>query len=269
MNNIVVLMRGGLSNQMFQFAYGKTLSQQYNMNLVLDTSFLENKNTGVTLRDYDLDIFNISSNKQSITDPIRIIEHVFQYTEMLSILPEIHPNRDLYIEGYFQSYKYFDTLKSQINNIFTINWDLSFISKIKSDILNNNSVCIHVRRGDYLKTSFHGTMEMDYYTNAMNIIETSVSDPIYYIFSEDIEWSKQNFAKPNMVIVSMEYAGEKAEGHFELMRSCKHFIVANSSFSWWTAYLSENPNKIVISPKKWFNNDINTNDLMPESWIRI
>lgn len=273
MNNIIIKLCGGLGNQMLQYAYGRALSLQYNMNLILDKSFLERKDTGVTLRDYNLDIFNINpSFDVPLNTPIRVIEPHFHYSVMLANLPEIHPNSDIYVDGYFQSYKYFESFKSQICKDFTINWDLGKdINTFKDEILNTTSVSIHVRRGDYLKTAFHGTMEMDeYYNKAIDIIERSVSDPTYYIFSEDIEWCKANFTNPNMIIVDSSLSGEKSEGHFELMRSCKHHIIANSSFSWWTAYLSENVNKIIISPKKWFNDSkVNTDDLIPDSWLSI
>lgn len=271
MNNLIIKLMGGTANQQFQYAYGRALSLQYNMNLILDKSFLERKDTGVTLRDYNLDIFNINPSFEYSGNCIRVNEPYFHYNKTLSILPEINPNKDIYIEGYFQSYKYFEAFKTQIFKDFELKWDIpNDAKKLKEEILTSNSVCIHVRRGDYLKTSFHGVMEMDYYNKAIDIIEKSVSDIKYYIFSEDIEWCKENFTKENMIIVPMELAGDKSEGHIELMRSCKHHIIPNSSFSWWTAYMSTNENKTVIAPLKWFNDDkINTNDIIPEEWIRI
>jgi hypothetical protein len=129
---------------------------------------------------------------------------------------------------------------------------------------------INVRRADYLNTDFHGVYGIDYIKSAVKIIESKIENPKYFIFSDDIEWCVENVNLPNMTIVNHFYKGSKFSHYLQLMMNCKHFIIPNSSFAWWSAWLSKSSDKIVIAPKRWFNrDDINTNDLIPENWIRI
>jgi hypothetical protein len=129
---------------------------------------------------------------------------------------------------------------------------------------------LHIRRGDYLTNIVHNTNKEDYYKNAIKLIEEKVKNPVFYIFSDEIEWVKQNFdIKYPTVYVDFNDALTNFED-IKLMSSCKHNIIANSSFSWWSAWLNENSNKIVIAPKQWFTDvSRNTKDIIPKSWIKI
>jgi hypothetical protein len=120
-----------------------------------------------------------------------------------------------------------------------------------------------------IHTDFHGVMGNDYIMRAVDIIESKIENPTYFIFSDDVEWCKENIHLKNMKIVDHSYAGEKFNYYLQLMISCKHFIIPNSSFAWWSAWLNTNSDKIVIAPKNWFNVDIDTSDLIPDNWIRI
>ncbi len=128
-----------------------------------------------------------------------------------------------------------------------------------------------MRRTDISAKSFHGKVRIEYYNAALHYLSTKLSIAKIYIFSDDIEWCKQNIHFPiDTMYVDNDFAGEKNEYHFILMNSCKHFIIPNSTYSWWAAWLAINPSKIVIAPKNWFSNGrIDTSDLIPEAWIRI
>jgi hypothetical protein len=114
-------------------------------------------------------------------------------------------------------------------------------------------------------------MGLDYLEKAKKIIESKISDPHYFVFSDDIFWCEKNIKFPNMFLVDHSYKGRKFEYYLQLMSQCKHFIIPNSTFAWWGAWLNNDNNKLVIAPSKWFTNcDINTKDLIPfKNWIRI
>jgi len=182
---------------------------------------------------------------------------------------------NIYLEGYWQSEKYFKHIESIIRNDFTyINETDSDNLKILNRIKGSESIAIHFRRGDYInnrKTNeVHGICSMEYYNSAVDYIAQKVSSPYFFIYSDDIEWVKRNLSiKYNKMFVDIN-TPEKASNDLRLISNCKHQIIANSSFSWWGAWLNQNPEKIVIAPKKWFMDEKrNTSDLIPEKWIRL
>ena len=143
----------------------------------------------------------------------------------------------------------------------------------KQEIIATESVSLHVRHGDYVTNadtnSFHGVCSLDYYKNAVSKIKQEMPLP-FFIFSDDIIWAKENLDFiGNMTFI--EYNGATPD-HEEmyLMSLCQHNIIANSSFSWWGAWLNQNPNKIIIAPQNWFNDvSLDTKDLIPNEWIRL
>jgi hypothetical protein len=116
----------------------------------------------------------------------------------------------------------------------------------------------------------HNTSKEEYYNKALEIVENKINNPVYFVFSDDMEWVKANFStKQETIFIDFNDASTNFED-LKLMTSCKHNIIANSSFSWWGAWLNKNPDKIVIAPKRWFNDDsINTNDIIPTNWVKI
>jgi hypothetical protein len=272
---------GGMGNQMFQYAFARNLSLKYNIPLKLDLSFLKNRNMGdnFTYRDYDLDIFNVYEDFDisNVINIFRVNEPHYQYSKSLIDSIDItlaNSNNTILINGYWQTPKYFMDFESKIRE------DFEFINKIENadfnilDIYNKicseNSIMLNVRRTDYLNTNYHGVIGMDYINRSVEYINSKVDNPHYFIFSDDIDWCKDNIKLDNMTIVDHSYKGDRFSYYLQLMKSCKHFIIPNSSFAWWAAWLNNNANKIVISPKKWFTDpNINTNDLIPDSWIRI
>jgi hypothetical protein len=147
--------------------------------------------------------------------------------------------------------------------------NLKFLSELKI----NNSVCVHIRRGDYTNNQWESKLlvcEFDYYENAMNYISIKESNPVFYIFSnsnDDINWIKQNY-KFSFLVKYVELNNPDYE-ELRLMTHCNHFILSNSSFSWWASYLADNPNKIVIAPEKWNNGQWNMKDIYLDSWILL
>lgn len=289
---IIVKLMGGMGNQMFQYAFGRSISLKKGVTLKLDLDFLLDRTPKkkFVFRDYDLTIFNckpqilIEKDKKSFFGsflmgnkyfnkllPVKnrkfYTESHFEYdTNVLKL------NEDIYLEGYWQSYKYFSEFES------TIRKDFSFKHKfneeedlINQKILSTNSVCINVRRADFLNNSFHGVCNEEYFYKGLNYINNSESELNVFVFSDDIEWCKNNlnFEFPTNFI-DHEYAGEKFQSYLQLMTNCKHFIIPNSSFGWWAAWLANFSKKIVVAPKKWFSDsNINTKDLIPDDWIRI
>jgi hypothetical protein len=179
------------------------------------------------------------------------------------------------IDGYWQSIKYFAEFESVIKSDFTFKSlvDDSSDDKIQSmlnDIRMTNSVMLNIRRTDFLNTDFHGVMGLEYINKSTELLESKIDNPKYFIFSDDIEWCKENINLNNMVIVDHSYKGDRFSYYLQLMKECKNFIIPNSSFAWWSAWLSDSPNKIVIAPKKWLTDEsIDTSDLIPSDWIRI
>ncbi|WP_431191084.1 alpha-1,2-fucosyltransferase [Leptolyngbya subtilissima] len=149
------------------------------------------------------------------------------------------------------------------------------LTTLANEIENSNSICLHVRRGDYVShpnaNKFHGVKGIDYFDTAISLIAQTLTDIKIYVFSDDITWCIQNLKLEFITtFVEYEYPHRKPNEYFRLMILCKHFIISNSSFSWWAAWLNQDPQKIVIAPKKWFNDPmIDTSDLIPDNWIAI
>jgi hypothetical protein len=277
---IIVKLKGGMGNQMFQYALGRAMSLRYNVNLKLDTSFfyLDFKNT--TKRIYSLDLFNIKVKTFKINKVITYIISVFRkivknkgVEKNFQFDPEVFswgPN--VLLDGYWQSPKYFAGYEDIIRKDFTLKNPLpQNIQNLMNEIESKDSICIHVRRGDYVGNKYHEVVYIEYYKKAIDYISKIKNMEKIYVFSDDIEWCKANMSfEFETMFVGDEYAGSKSEGHLFLMSACKYFIIPNSSFSWWAVWLNTNKDKIVVAPQKWFTDEsINTNDLIPENWIRI
>ena len=159
-----------------------------------------------------------------------------------------------------------------IRDDFTLkNPPSSNIQVLADEIQNTSSLCMHLRRGDYVGHKVHDVVDLEYYQKGVEYISKRTNIDKIYVFSDDIKWCEQNinFDIPT-VFVGEKYAGKKGEGHMYLMSKAKNFIIANSIFSWWGAWLSGHKNKIIVCPKRWFPDaSIDTNDLIPKEWIRI
>jgi hypothetical protein len=276
---IIAKLMGGMGNQMFQYAISRNLSLKYNVPLKIDLSFLQNKNMGPNFvyRDYDLNLFNVCEDFEvSLDNVIMVSQPQFNYSQDLidSLEKPVREGFNILLNGYWQSPLFFSDYESQIREDLKFKDDIENqsgeIKELLDKIKSSNSVMINVRRTDYLNTTFHGVMEMDYINKAKELIESKVKNVNYFVFSDDVEWCKENIKYENMTIVDHSYKGDKFGYYLQLMMNCKHFIIPNSTFAWWAAWLNNDSSKIVIAPKQWFTDDnINTADLIPSNWIRI
>jgi hypothetical protein len=281
--NLFVSLDGGLGNQLFQFAMGFSLSKKLNMKLILDISNYSKKN----IRKFELYQFkNIKKSfvllhKQNylFRKFIKIYNFFFltRYNEKNpfiydSKIVDIPNTRNIYVKGYFQSEKYFASKRFEILNLLKFNNHFSKkLLGLKKEINETNSVAIHIRRGDYLNYytgAIHGVLNLTYYKTCISFILDKVKKPKFFIFSDDVKWVKRNnfFSKLENSLVVDTKSNHK---DLELMSFCKYFIIANSSFSWWGAWLSGYKNKIVCAPKKWLNIKLINNDLLPKKWKRF
>ena len=184
------------------------------------------------------------------------------------------PNNS-YLEGYWASEKYFQDISDVIRKEFILKNTPDAINKaMMKRISSCNSISIHVRRNDYVEdkktNDFHGVCGLEYYNKAVSMIGKKIKNPTFFVFSDDPEWCKINLRLDFPTDYVTHNLGKKDYEDMRLMSACKHNIIANSSFSWWGAWLNNNSNKIVVAPKKWFADaSTNTADLVPKQWSRI
>jgi len=280
---IIVKLRGGLGNQMFQYATGRNLALRNNTKLKFDVTELENDN----LRSYELNVFYISG---SIASRYRLMlirkfnksifskmlgQNYFYIKQKTRNFDEtiLKKRGNIYLDGYWQSENYFKDIREIIVKDFTIKVEPKGENKsLLRKIENSNSVCIHVRRKDYIRNKktkeFHGFCSLEYYNKAAKIIEKKVSNPKFFVFSDEPAWTKENL-KLNKTTIYVDINNTKRSYEdLRLMSNCKHFIIANSSFGWWGAWLSNNAEKIICAPEKWFKS-VDEGDIVPKSWIRV
>ena len=185
---------------------------------------------------------------------------------------EVHA--DCYLVGYWQSEKYFQSHASAISVDFTFALPLTDKNvELAKQISEVQAVSLHVRRGDYINNiktnAAHGVCSIEYYQAAIQCISNRVERPYFFIFSDDIAWVKDNLTMEMPCQYIDHNQGASSFNDMHLMSLCQHHIIANSSFSWWGAWLNPNPDKIVIAPKRWFTNSRNTSDLTPASWVNL
>lgn len=287
-SQIIVKLNGGLGNQMFQWALARMIEERMDIKTFLDMSYFK---TGYA-RPYQLDIFNFKPQfvkgefEYFKLDVIWTFRKYLNKKKFLGLSlysePHFHVDKEInlltpntYLEGFFQSEKYFKCVESQLREDFKFSAPLNdenrrTIAKIK----DTNSVSVHIRRGDYVKKkryqNLYADCSLDYYRSGVEHIAKSHPDPTLFVFSDDIKWVKENFKMPYECVFVEHNTGKKSYEDMRLMSLCRHNIIANSSFSWWGAWLNNNQEKIVIAPKRWFNDEeIIQSDVIPDEWIRI
>jgi len=260
MEIVSIKLMGGLGNYLFQIATAYSIALRDNKTLICDTNDILRIHQPYTkYLDNIFNKINFSSELQNLNN---VDEVDFTYNE----IPKI--DGDLKLNGYFQSEKYFINHRGDILNLFSINDDTkTYLEGKYNDILGLSTCSIHVRRGDYLhKQNYHPVQDIDYYYKSLNKVGY---DKHFLVFSDDMEWCKQNFNFiPNKTFIE----GNEDYQDLYLMSMCNNNIIANSSFSWWGAWMNTNENKKIISPSKWFGNNnlhLNTNDLYCNKWIKI
>lgn len=297
---VTVYLRGGLGNQMFQYAAGLSMAKKNNTKLLIDAVYLSDRTPrpNFTYRDYDLDIFTLQPrytklSKMSQVFPLplfwlvldmgaTITAHLLGLQRYISEKSETFDPKifqstgNMFLFGRWQSEKYFKEIADEVKAAFQFRIPLNIEAvRMKEKINSTNSVSLHVRRGDYAThknvLQMMGQTNVKYYQNAIEYISQKIDAPNFFVFSDDIEWCKENIVIKNgsCEYVSDACAGPKASNHLELMSLCKHNIIANSTFSWWGAWLNKNPDKIVVAPKNWYNNKKNDRDIIPDTWIKL
>jgi len=292
MKMIIIKLQGGLGNQLFQYALGRTLALRNSVPLFFDISEYSNSSKKNTQREYSLRYFNIPQIFATKEQIEKLKRHSYTHNFVRSFFQRYFKKKThifekglrydptvlklkppFYIEGYWQSEKYFDSERKQIQEDVSLKDGISLENPVLSSVMQTSSVSVHIRRGDYISNqvaeNFHGVLSVSYYQDAIRYITKHVEFPVFFIFSDDIDWVKKNIQFPSSTI----FVSNKALFDYQelvLMSCCKHNIIANSSFSWWGAWLNKNANKTVIAPKKWFKNTkINAEDIIPKSWIKI
>jgi hypothetical protein len=298
---LIVHLKGGLGNQMYQYAMGRYLSHRLNTPFKLDLSAYTESNEADqdTPRNYCLYRYNILEQLASGSEVDwrtgRKLPKLFYkgWRGINKFLPgflkfSIYHNQPVsfnskflitskyaYIDGYWQSEKYFSGIRNVICKEFSLKQPFNQRNQaVVEEIESDNSVGIHVRRGDYVTNpvtnKFHGVCSLDYYHESIRRLTLMIQKPHFYIFSDDPVWVEQNL-KIDAPTTFVDWNG--ADGDYLdliLMSKCKHFIIANSSFSWWAAWLCSYIEKIVFTPRHWFRDaKINYDDIIPQGWIRV
>lgn len=285
---IVVKLYGGLGNQLFQYAAAKRLAHKHNTVLKLDiTPFIKYK-----LRAYSLHPFNIDEifatkdeirRMQPVTGIKGAINRILGRETEGRILSERHfhfdpgvldaPD-DIYMNGYWQSEKYFKDVEDIIRGEFVVKAPQTGRDReIASLIQDSESVSLHIRRADYISNSktkdMHGVCQPDYYMRGIEYMSERVPQAHFFVFSDDIAWAKENLRLHFAVTYVDHNDASRNYEDLRLITLCKHHIIANSTFSWWGAWLCPYDYKIVLAPERWFaDENINTNDVIPFKWIK-
>ncbi len=291
---VIAQIIGGLGNQMFQYAAGRALSIRGGSPLALDISGFDGYglHQGFELKRVFGHTFAIASPDEMAevlswqASPIirRIVARKpFSFFCGQRCVVEPHFNYwagietltgDCYLSGYWQSEKYFDAVAEQIRDDFVFRLPASGENaELAKNIQGTMAISLHVRRGDYANnpktTATHGLCSLDYYQAAIQRVTQEMSDPYFYIFSDDINWARAHLKIdfPHRYVDHNQ--GAESYNDMRLMSLCRHHIIANSSFSWWGAWLNPREDKMVLAPKKWFANGADVRDLFPQEWIAL
>jgi hypothetical protein len=290
---IIAKIIGGLGNQLFQYAAGKALALANSCQLKLDVSGYDNYDLH---NGYELDIFNIKAEIANPDEVSRLVGSQVKVARLLrrklNLIKKTHfiergscydpilfnIKQPVYLEGYWQSYKYLEHCEIKIRDELTFNKPLVGKNlEIAEHIDRVNSVSVHIRRGDYISNpafaKVHGFVGIGYYNKAIQRICAEVVSPFFVVFSDDLKWAKENLQLDKNAIFVTHNTGTSSFEDMRLMSLCKHNIIANSTFSWWAARLNNNVKKIVIAPQKWLADrsvvadyDRFVENLIPQSW---
>jgi hypothetical protein len=288
---ITVNLNGGIGNQMFQYAAAAALAKKLHCQLLLNIHEYKKNKEG---RQFELHVFPnvtdqfISEGLHKLLNSSNIISIIKRALSGYQVYKQPHYHVDsgffllsapVHLRGYFQSEKYFADHENLIRSRFK--WDPEKLSKATNayltviESMGDNAVSVHIRRGDYISNQEvnqrHGTCSTSYYQDALALINERVTKPHHFIFSDDLDWVKDKNIFGGVEHTYIEKTPDMHDSEeIHLMSQCQHNVSANSSFSWWGAWLNNNPEKIVIAPNSWFRaKDRDTKDLIPDSWIKI
>ena len=261
-DEVFIDIQGGLGNNMFQYATGYAYAKRHGKTLKIETRIKHLSNT------FDIPI-SITFNQRKTLRKIAFIEsHQNSLFENEMLNPKYQ-----YLIGFFQNENYFKEYRSDILKEFQFKKPLEGENKkLALEIQKKNSIAVHIRRGDYLREAKNDILSNHYYLLAMDYMASKINNPHFYIFSDDITWVEKNLkVKYNHSFVKNNQ-GTTTSNDMHLMSLCKHQIIANSTFSWWGAWLNQNPDKIIIAPNIWLTNRNAykiTKNIIPDDWIRI
>lgn len=292
--SIVIKLQGGLGNQMFQYALGESIEYSKKFKVFYDHSLFEDKSSknNFVSRQYELQLFSInpprfpkwqrsllrcmpvSIYQSPIVKLIKYFkkyevynEKSFSYDSNVFLL-----NGNFYLNGYWQSPKYFEKIENKLIKSFSFSTLLPHSRELAEMISSEKSVCVNVRRADYI--SIQSTAEIlgfvgeDYYLESMKAFREWVPNCNFYVFSDDLEWCYKFFQNhKDVTIIDHSHAGVSFINYMQLMSKSHNFIIPNSTFAWWSAWLSKSSRKKVVCPKKWFNKE--KDDIVPSGWIRF
>lgn len=278
---IISRLHGGLGNQMFQYAAGRALAARHGTSLALDTRTIDKQGMRSLTQVFDLTTVLAEALPPSKQDgvaqyalwrafgrnPRFVRERKLAFNPRFAELPD-----NVYLHGYWQSVKYFETIADEIRTSFQPihapsdkNWQMA------EQINTGPSVSLHVRRGDYLSSGAYAACSQEYYQEALQrVIDETGQTPTVFVFSDDPQWARGNLSLPLPKVV-VDFNGAKTDYEdMRLMSLCDHNIIANSSFSWWAAWLNDTPNKIITAPAQWFaKKNMSNPDLVPAEWHKI
>ncbi len=289
---VITRLIGGLGNQMFQYAAGRRLAHVLRVELKLDITEFGN----YTLRTYSLGDYSIQENfasaeeiaalrlsKRGMVERIlakvlhkrstHIREKHFHFEPEILNLPD-----GVYLDGYWQSEKYFSDIAGIIRQEFTVKpIQTDKNRELAEEIASCESVSLHIRRGDYVynphTNRVHGVCDLDYYSRCAEELSRMVKNQHFFVFSDDPEWVHDNLKLSYPMTLIDNNGADRNYEDLRLMSQCKHHIIANSSFSWWGAWLNPRRDKIVFAPRQWFGKEQKaskrTDDLLPATWIRL
>jgi hypothetical protein len=279
---VIVEISEGLGNQMFQYATGRALAIRQHSQLLLNLRWYKLTN----YRSYGLCNFKIQTQE---ADYLTLFPYLRKSQTVLRAITGqnsknwVTPSSNrfdpsvlnrqgtTYLTGLFQSELYFQNCSDEIRREFQLKDDLpASLKDIQSQMGQTNSVSLHVRRGDYTGVTLNNyALPTEYYLSAMRLVESRIKNPTFFVFSDDPEWVRSNLAIGRSVVVSGVGARDYEEMH--LMSSCQNHVIANSTFSWWGAWLNPKSDKVVVAPKQWFRqgSDLDTTDIVPKSWILL
>ena len=271
---MLVRLQGGLGNQMFQYAFGRSVARVRNEELLFEKR--GDMDAPGSRMAYSLGAFKTKVDFATNISGSPYEEPVFSYDKRVYTVPN-----GTHFIGYWQTEKYFDSefVRTELS---LANPVTAQTQRVEDDILAvSNSAFVHVRRTDYLlpMNSFMGNLTPDYYKQSMRYVRERMPDVTFFVFSDDPEWCRQNFQ--GCRIVNHNKAGTEGNGPGQehedlfLMSLCRHAVIANSSFGWWGAWLRDYPGKIVIAPNQWFSGNLGgrwtpaTSDIIPERWVKL
>jgi len=291
---VIVHLMGGLGNQLFQYAAARQIAHRLHTTLKLDvTSFASDP-----LRTYSLHPFRIHEQFASPKELAAIrrpyesrlawymlrLSQVFHLPYGWTVLQENHfrpfdprlmkVSGNVYLKGYWQSEKYFADIRDIIRREFTLKHEPDPVNRDMAELIGSvESVSIHVRRGDYVLNPdthrIHGVCGLSYYQTCIDYIAERVDRPHFFVFSDDAAWAQENLRLAHPVTF-VTHNNAAPHEDLRLMSLCRHHIIANSSFSWWGAWLNPNPAKIVLAPQRWFRQPgMDERDLLPKNWVRV